>query len=140
MNEHPEMDALVSAARSVRAHAYAPYSRYAVGAALRDEHGRVHVGVNVENASYGATICAERSALAALISSGARQWTALAVVTGDEARPCGMCRQALAEFVAPEALVACVADPSGTTQVITFVSLIPEWFTSDPSRFPQLLV
>lgn len=91
-------DELVAAASNVRENAYAPYSGYRVGAALRDEQGRVWTGVNVENLSYGGTICAERSAVVAMVSGGGRRWTALAVSTDDGAPPCGLCLQVLHEF------------------------------------------
>jgi len=91
---------LVAAARAVRRHAHAPYSRFAVGAAVRDERGRVHVGCNVENASYGLTICAERVAIFKALSEGEREFAAIAVVadTGSPTPPCGACRQIIWEF------------------------------------------
>ncbi|MCU0863121.1 MAG: cytidine deaminase [Planctomycetes bacterium] len=94
------VDALVTAATAVRANAYAPASRFQVGAAVRAVDGRVFVGCNVENASYGLTVCAERNAVAAAVAAGARDLVAVAVVTDldEPARPCGACRQVLAEF------------------------------------------
>jgi cytidine deaminase len=91
---------VVEAARAVRAHAYAPYSRYRVGAAILVADGRVFAGCNVENATYGATICAERSAIAAMVAAGASDPIACAVVTAGPApgAPCGICRQVFAEF------------------------------------------
>jgi cytidine deaminase len=99
--------ALVSAARRVRGNAWAPYSKFSVGAAVLDDDGRVHVGCNVENASYGLTVCAERNAVAAAIAAGARRLIAVAVVTGapEPASPCGACRQVLAEVADDEAVV-----------------------------------
>ena len=98
-----EIDALVSAARGVRDRAYAPYSGYQVGAALRAKDGRVFTGVNVENSAYPTSMCAERNALATAVGAGVREFAAVAVVTAadDDGRPgspCGACRQALAEF------------------------------------------
>jgi cytidine deaminase len=92
--------ALRSAAEARLAHAYAPYSGFRVAAAVLAEDGRVFTGVNVENASYGLTVCAERNAIAAAVGQGARALRALIVVCSGEtaAAPCGACRQVLAEF------------------------------------------
>jgi cytidine deaminase len=92
---------LYKQAAEARELAYAPYSDFAVGAALRASDGRVFVGANVENASYGLTICAERAAVCRAVAEGARQYDAIAVAADDIARtasPCGACRQVLAEF------------------------------------------
>ncbi len=93
-------DQLTATARAVQANAYAPYSRYPVGAALEADDGRVFTGANVENASYGLSNCAERAALFAAVAGGARRFKRIVVVTESSppAAPCGACRQALAEF------------------------------------------
>lgn len=110
MNDPLGLEALVAAARAARANAYAPYSGYAVGAAIRDEDGHVWVGVNVENASYGATICAERGAVMAMVAAGAMRISALAVATRDGGPPCGMCLQVLGEFARLETPVLVASD------------------------------
>lgn len=89
---------LIDAALNVRKHAYAPYSKFLVGAAVLTEDGTIFTGTNVENASYGLTICAERIAAGAAVAAGHRMITAVAVSTEAAASPCGACRQFLAEF------------------------------------------
>jgi cytidine deaminase len=93
-----DIDQLVAEARKVREQAYVPYSHFPVGAALRSEDGAVYTGCNVENASFGLTICAERNAMAHAVAQGARRIEAVAVVTSNGVTPCGACRQVLAEF------------------------------------------
>ena len=103
-----EWDALVEAAWQVRERAYAPYSKFAVGAALLAADGRVFTGCNVENLSYGLSQCAERVALGAAVAAGARDFLALVVVadTGVPISPCGACRQVMAEFGVAHILLA----------------------------------
>ena len=105
---------LIEAAESVRSNAYAPYSHFRVGAALKTKSGKVYVGCNVENSSYGMTMCAERNAMFSAIASGERDFSAL-VIAADESRdgtlcpPCGACRQVLAEFCSPDMPITLVA-------------------------------
>lgn len=120
---------LVKAASAARGNSYAPYSGYRVGAALLSGDGRVFTGCNVENVSYGATICAEQSALAAMIAAGARLWVALVVATKDGAAPCGICRQVLSEFAAQNARVIAVSE-SGESRETGFRELLPDGFAS----------
>ena len=123
-------DALLQAAVHVRAQAYCPYSGFAVGAALLAASGRIYTGVNVENASYGATICAERSALTAAITAGEREFRALAIAAGDSPTPpCGICRQVLREF---GDIVVVYADADGSNAIQTTLSaLLPDDFSAD---------
>ena len=121
---------LVGAARAAREQAYAPYSQYRVGAAVKTADGRVFTGCNIENASYGLSICAERVAVFSAVAAGAREITTVAVVTADGGTPCGACRQVLAEFVpASGDLTVLLADSGGSTRETTFTALLPEAFT-----------
>ena len=120
---------LVQAARAVRARAHAPYSKFRVGAAVLDERGWIHAGCNVENASYGLTVCAERNAVAAAVAAGAKRIRAVAVVADPAATPCGACRQVLAEFGGPTADVL-LAGPGGAVSSGTTVgTLLPHAFS-----------
>lgn len=91
-------DTLVQEAKAVRERAYAPYSRYQVGAAILTKKGSIYVGCNVENSTFGATICAERGAIMQMVAHGETDPIACAVVTEDGGSPCGICRQVLSEF------------------------------------------
>ena len=122
-----EIDHLLALAAQAAAAAYVPYSHFAVGAALRAEDGRIFTGCNVENASYGLTICAERNAVAHAVAEGARRFDAIAVVTENGVTPCGACRQVLAEF-GPEMTVI-VADAAGNRCIYTMRELLPDAFT-----------
>lgn len=132
-----EIAALVDAARAIRGRAYAPYSKYHVGAALLAEDGSIHPGVNVENSAYPTGVCAERTALGAAVTAGATRFRAVAVVTepppGDEpAAPCGNCRQGLAEFGIDMTVI--LAGPSGEPIVTTLKELLPRAFTKQDLR------
>jgi cytidine deaminase len=120
--------ALVAAAAAARERAYAPYSRFQVGAALLGEDGGIYPGCNVENASYGLTICAERNALWAAVARGQRRFVALAVVTdaSPPAMPCGACRQVLREL-APD-LPIVTANLAGERFQTSLAELLPNSF------------
>ena len=122
-----DFEGLLSAARDVRSHAFAPYSSFKVGAAVMGASGRIYVGCNVENATYGATICAERAAICSMVASGESRLLAVAVYTEAEpaATPCGICRQVIAEFAEDAPIV--VANASGQT-VYSIARLLPERF------------
>ena len=117
---------LIEAARRVREQAYVPYSHFPVGAAILAADGRVFTGCNVENASYGLTLCAERNALAQAVAQGARVFEAIAVVTENGVSPCGACRQVLSEFGA-EMLVVMV-DQHGKQARHRIAELLPVAF------------
>jgi cytidine deaminase len=102
---------LIEAAQAARQRAYCPYSHYAVGAALLSADGVIFTGCNVENTSYGGTICAERTAVVKAVSEGVRQFVAVAVVTENGVSPCGLCRQVLYEF--GPAMLVIMADAGG---------------------------
>jgi len=125
----PEIDHLLALAAEAAANAYVPYSHFAVGAALRAKDGTIYTGCNVENASYGLTICAERNAVARAVAGGARRFDAIAVVTENGVTPCGACRQVLAEF-GPEIAVI-VADAAGNRRIYTLNELLPDAFTPE---------
>jgi cytidine deaminase len=118
---------LIDLAKQVRKQAYAPYSHYKVGAALLGKSGKVYTGCNVENASYGHTVCAERTAVLKAVSEGEREFEAVAVVTKNGGSPCGACRQVLSEF-AP-ALIVYIADKNGEFRTTTLKKLLPDSFT-----------
>ncbi len=118
---------LIDMANAAREHAYAPYSKYAVGAALRTKSGRVYTGVNIENAAYPTGICAERVAVFKAVSEGEREFDVIAVVTDNGGSPCGSCRQVLAEFGLDTAVL--IADGSGKLVKTTTVGeLLPDAF------------
>ena len=122
--------ALIAAARAVRQYAYAPYSKFLVGAAVLDEQGRIHAGCNVENVSYGLTVCAERHAVGTAVAAGARQIRAVAVVARPAVTPCGACRQVLAEL-GEAATPVVIAAPTGQSEKrLTLGALLPHAFKS----------
>jgi cytidine deaminase len=125
-------DELIASAIAARERAYAPYSGYKVGAALRTKSGRVYTGCNVENAAYGLAMCAERTAIFKAVSEGERELEAIAVVTENGGSPCGACRQVMMEF-AP-AMTVIIADTRGQARITTVRDLLPDGFTPDQLR------
>lgn len=121
-----QRDALLSAACEVRRFAHAPYSHYKVGAAVLAENGQIFTGVNVENATYGLTICAERTAVFNAVSAGQHRITAVAVCTENAGSPCGACRQILVEFGGD--IPVWITNPQGDTRQSTTYSLLPDHF------------
>jgi cytidine deaminase len=129
---------LLARAREARSHAYAPYSRFPVGAALLAEDGRIFTGCNVENASFGLTNCAERVAVGKAVSEGVRRFRAVAVVGPvDDApcAPCGSCRQVLLEFGAGAAVVTPDPVAPGGVRITTVGGLLPDAF--GPGHLPS---
>ncbi len=128
-NEEKQARELIQAALAAKDMAYAPYSRFRVGAALLDEKDRRQSGCNIENASFAATCCAERTAIFKAISDGARSIRRLAVVSDrpDYCLPCGICRQVMAEFAAPDFLLFAAA-PDGKYLTFSLAQLLPAAF------------
>lgn len=120
---------LFAMALAVRQHSYSPYSHAQVGAAVRFTSGDIFTGVNIENASYGATVCAERVAIwKGLSEKGLQKITEIAVVTTEAWPPCGLCRQVIAEFAEPETLIH-ICDLKGIKSSYRFAELMPAAFT-----------
>lgn len=117
---------LWQAARKAREFSYSPYSNYAVGAALLTAEGTIYQGCNIENAAYGPSVCAERTAIFKAVSEGVKDFQAIAVVTQDGGTPCGVCRQVLREF-APDITVV-TGDLQRITAVYSLRTLLPESF------------
>lgn len=126
----PAEDQLIAAARTARENAYAPFSHFQVGAAVRGKSGRIFAGCNVENASYGLTICAERVAIFKAISEGEREFNAIAVVTDAESLtpPCGACRQIIWEFCGDIPVI--LANLRGKVERERSLNLLPRPFDS----------
>ena len=123
-----EKQSLIDLANAARQRAYVPYSNYPVGAALRTKTGRIYTGVNVENAAYPQTMCAERVAIFKAISDGEKEFEVISVVTDNGGSPCGGCRQVMAEFALD--MIVLMADGNGKLIKETTVGeLLPEAFT-----------
>lgn len=135
MSAEPDLDTLFAAAKAAQRKAYAPYSRFKVGAAILADDGAVYPGCNVENAAYPVGACAEAGAISAMIAGGARAIRAI-VVIGDGAElvtPCGACRQRIREFAVPETPIA-IAGPEGIRARFSLAELLPASF--GPANLP----
>lgn len=130
-------EALLCEAKKARESSYAPYSTCRVGAALLAKNGHIYHGCNIENAAFGPTICAERVAIFKAVSEGVREFVAIAVVGGKTAEtaglfpPCGVCRQVLREFCAPEDLTVILEKENGSPLLLTLADLLPHSFGPD---------
>jgi cytidine deaminase len=125
-----EKQSLVDLANTARQRAYAPYSHYPVGASLRTKTGRIFTGVNVENAAYPQTMCAERIAIFKAVSEGEKEFEVITVVTDNGGSPCGGCRQVMAEFGLDTTVI--LADGNGRiVKETTVKELLPEAFTPE---------
>ncbi|MDR0286106.1 MAG: cytidine deaminase [Clostridiales bacterium] len=116
-------------ARLAMQNSYAPYSGFRVGACVLTDSGNFYLGTNVENASYGASICAERSAVSAAVTAGDGKISAVFIISDSDyfTTPCGVCRQVISEFAFPDAEIIC-ANSKGTYKVYTLIELLPEAF------------
>ncbi|MCA9957998.1 MAG: cytidine deaminase [Anaerolineales bacterium] len=127
MISHNQKEALIQAAAAARQQAYAPYSNYPVGAAILTEDGRIITGCNVENASYGLSMCAERTAVFKMVSEGGQQRIqAVVVCTANGGSPCGACRQVLTEFAGD--VPVWLTDAAGNIYETTLYALLPHHF------------
>ncbi len=125
-----EKQSLIDLANSARAHAYVPYSKYPVGASLRTKTGKIYTGVNIENAAYPQTMCAERVAIFKAVSEGEREFEVIVVATDNGGSPCGGCRQVMAEFGLDT--IVLLADGKGNlVKETTVKELLPEAFTPE---------
>jgi cytidine deaminase len=129
------MNALLALARTVMGHAYAPYSRFPVGAVVRSDAGRLYAGCNVENAAYPLGLCAEAAAIAALVAAGDRRIVEVLIMAPGErlVTPCGGCRQRLREFAA-DTLPIHLCNPEGVRRTVTLGELLPLAF--GPEHLP----
>ena len=125
---------LIEQAKAAREFSYSPYSGYMVGAALLTAEGEIYTGCNIENAAYGPSNCAERTAIFKAVSEGKKEFSAIAIVggkkgsAGDFAAPCGVCRQVMMEFCDPEKMQIIVAKSAEEYKLFTLAQLMPEGF------------
>ena len=129
-----EKQSLIDLANTARQHAYVPYSKYRVGTAVKTKSGKIYTGVNVENASYPETMCAERVAIFKAVSEGEKEFEAISVVTDNGGSPCGGCRQVMVEFGLDT--IVLIADGEGKLlKEMTVKDLLPEAFM--PEHLPR---
>lgn len=132
--EQKQIEELIKKAQEAREFSYSPYSGYMVGAAVLTSEGEVYTGCNIENAAYGPTNCAERTAIFKAVSDGKRKFNAIAIVggkrgsAGDYAAPCGVCRQVMMEFCDPQAMQIIMAKSITEYKLFTLQQLLPEGF------------
>ena len=127
-----QQDALIKAACAVRENSHAPYSQYPVGAAILTDDDQIITGVNVENASFGLTICAERAAIFTAIGRGVKEIKALAVCSINGSSPCGACRQVMSEFAGDILII--MSDEEGSVRVTKLHTLLPDFFAPEHLR------
>ncbi|MBI4670953.1 MAG: cytidine deaminase [Chloroflexi bacterium] len=128
---------LLELAAQARELAYAPYSNYQVGAAVVGKSGKIYTGCNIENASYGLTVCAERNAIFKGVTEGEKEFVALAVVTTNVGSPCGACRQVASEFMQPNTPVILSDDRLEKFRIFSLADLLPDGFTPQRLREGQ---
>ncbi len=119
---------LIAEAKQARRHAYTPYSKYKVGAAVLAKSGKVYTGCNVENAAYPSGLCAERVAIFKAVSEGEREFAALAVVTSNLGSPCGACRQVISEFADDDAVIVLASTRGTRRKKFTMKQILPDRF------------
>lgn len=122
---------LLEEAKKAQDKAYAPYSKYKVGAAILASSGKIYIGANIENQSYGATMCAERSAISSMVMGGDHEIVAIAVVTKDEGYPCGICLQTINEFASDPKTCQIVVPSKGGMTIRSLHELAPHLWKSD---------
>lgn len=128
MTTNKDIEKLIALARAARKKAYAPYSRYAVGAAVLAKSGRVYTGCNIENAAYPSGLCAERVAIFKAVSEGERELVALVIVTSNLGSPCGACRQVFSEFAGDAAIIVLASARGKRRKTYRMKEILPDRF------------
>ncbi|MCX7839263.1 MAG: cytidine deaminase [Anaerolineae bacterium] len=139
MTKNRDIEKLIALARAARKRAYAPYSRYAVGAAVLAKSGKVYTGCNIENAAYPSGLCAERVAIFKAVSEGERELVAMVVVTSNLGSPCGACRQVFSEFADDEAIIVLASARGKRRKTYRMREILPDRFGArDLQRKPSV--